>query len=137
METGSRIGVNADRLVIVTCGNAVVILESAEKAANLEDAEAKSLKWMSDHLSEVEGRLSGSVRVTSLQLDRNEFPKGFFREFDSRPGLPLKLVDMVPRDAGWDLTLESTDYHQRAKLLIHRQGETWFRSPVRADQAQE
>ena len=137
VETRSRIAVSTDRLVIVTCGNAVGILESAERAASLEDAEAQSLKWMSDHLSEVEERLSGNVRVTSLQLDRNEFPKGFFPEYDQRPGLPLKLMDMVRRDAGWDLTIENTDNHRTIKLIIRHQGDTWVRGGVRVDQAQE
>jgi hypothetical protein len=132
IETHSLVGVSADRLVIV---NTLGIRESTEKAASLDDAEAKSLKWMNEHLLDVEARLPGNVRVASLQLDSSGFPKGFFREYNVMPGLPLKLVDMVRQGNGWDLTLESTEHHRRVKLLISPQGNTWVHGFARPDQA--
>ena len=49
-----RIGVAPDRLLAVNFAYGVGISESSEKAQNLDDAEAKSLKWIGDHLPDVE-----------------------------------------------------------------------------------
>jgi hypothetical protein len=131
-----RAGVAADRLFAVGgAGGRIGILDSSEKAASMDDAEAKTLRLISDHLAEVEAR-SGSYRpkVTNLEVGRGEFPQGFFRsQMDPRPGLPLEFLGLVSRDDSWELTLESTETHQKATLLITPRKIGWTRGPVQVE----
>jgi hypothetical protein len=136
LEEGCRVGVDRDRLFIAAFANGVVVNHSIEKATSIDDAEAKSLKWYADHLPQVEDRsYRGQTTNTVLALDRFESPKGFFQsEIDSRPGLPVKLVDMAWNgDDAWVLTLENTEgstAHPRANLVIFRSGGAWSRGRV-------
>jgi hypothetical protein len=131
VEAHGRVGIAGDRLFIAFFGDGVGILDSVEKAASIDDAEARSLKWYTDHLAQVEDRsYRGQLTSTNIPISRFAFPKGFFHsEHDSRPGLPVKLLDMAPGEKGaWVLTLESTDDptdHPRAKILIHRTYGSW------------
>jgi hypothetical protein len=131
VEVDGRVGIDGDRLFIAFFGNGDGILDSTEKAPNIDDAEASSLKWWADRLPQLEDRsIRGPGTSTNIPISRFAFPKGFFHsEHDSRPGLPVRLLDMVPAEKGaWVLTLESTDDptdHRRAKILIHRTYGSW------------
>jgi hypothetical protein len=124
----SRVGILPDCLFIVTFAMGIVIQDSAEQAASIDDAEAKSLKWYADRLTQVEDRSDrGQTTTTNLPVSRWDFPKGFFKgELDSRGVAPVKLVDMVRKDDGtWLLTLECTDdpsAHHRAAVILRRGG---------------
>jgi len=123
----SRVGVTADRIFMVSANQAIVVVESVEKANSLDDAEAKSLQLVGDHLAETEARKPTSVKATSLMIDRSDFPDGFFRgRYDPMGLLRVKLADMVWQGGEWDLTLESMDTHRQAKLRIIQQGSMWF-----------
>jgi hypothetical protein len=133
LSSSARIGLSADRLIVVTFGNGVGILESTEKAADINEAEAKALQWIGDHLNEPETR---SYRSAVIRVARWDFPKDFFQsEIDSSPVPPAKLVDMLAHDSGWDLILESVDGDakvgpKKASVFIFRQGEMWVRNKV-------
>ena len=142
-EARSRVGVTADRLVIVTFSDGAGIIESTEKASNLDDAEAKSLKWIGDHLAQIETRTDRELyRATYRPLGRSDFPKGFLRPglqhgsiemIDPLPGLRVRLVDMVYKGGGWELTLESTETQRKAKVFVFRRGTEWFTGPIRSE----
>lgn len=134
-----RVGVTPDRLVMITLAcNAIGITESTEKAANIDDAEAKTLGWVSDHLAEIEAR-TNHPRQTLIGLGRWDFPQGFFKvQDDPRPcPVSLKFLSMVRRDNGWDLMFESTETQRKARLLLTRIATGWARGPVRVDAEQE
>jgi hypothetical protein len=144
LSSTARIGLSPDRLILVMFGDGVGILESTEKAANIDDAETEALKWIEDHLDKPDAR---SYRTESIGIGRWDFPKGFFRsEYDSRAGLPVKIVDMRAHDQGWELILESTDIDakidpnappQKATLFIFRQGNMWVRNQLRPYKSQK
>ena len=56
VEAHGRVGTTDDRLFIAFFVDGVGILDSTEKAASMDDAETRSLKWYADHLSQVEDR---------------------------------------------------------------------------------
>jgi hypothetical protein len=144
LSSTARIGLSPDCLILAMLGDGVGILESTEKAANIDDAETKALKWIEDHLDKPDSR---SYRTESIGVARWDFPKGFFRsEISSRAGLPVKIVDMQAHVQGWELILESTDIDakidanalpQKAALFIFRQGNMWVRNPVRPYESQK
>jgi len=134
------VGVTTDRLVVAGAarGN-IEILDSAEKAASMDDTEAKTLQWASDHLAELEVK-RGSHRplVTELELSRWEFPEGFFDSwFDSFGIVPIALVGLAPRDDSWELTFESTETQRRATLLVTQRKNGWTRGPIQVEQHSE
>jgi hypothetical protein len=132
LSSTAHIGLGADRLVLVMFGNGIGIVESTEKAENIDEAEAKALKWIEGHFDKPDTR---SYRTESIGVTRWDLPKGFFRsEYDSRLALPVKIVDMQARDHGWDLVLQSADANatpQMATVYIFRQGNMWVRNEVK------
>ena len=105
--------------------------ESTEKAASVDDAEARALKWRSDHLPEEEARTlkreSLGYLFQEMTFSRPYFPKGFFKtDLDARAFLPLRLIDFVRRsDTQWDVIVECTDNQRRAMTTLTRRGNAW------------
>jgi hypothetical protein len=131
-----RYGVSPERLLLLRfIRNAITITESTEKAASMEDAEAKAIRWYRDRLSQVEARTMKREDLGFLHQDlsigRSGFPPGFFvTVMDPRPGLPLKLIDFVRRsDTHWEVTLENTDNRRRAKTHLVRRANIWTIGP--------
>lgn len=137
VNAGQRVVVTADRIIVVGFASGPAVADSQEKASSLDEAERMAMKWISDHLKDIE---IGTVRSSFVHLpvDRGEFPAGFVREFDAGGVIRTKLVGIERRGArSLDLTIESLDTHRRAKLLVSHTGKTWSRGVVRPDEKQE
>jgi hypothetical protein len=144
----TRFAVTPDRIVILTLWpEKVEIIESREKAASLDEAEAKSLQWNGDHLAALEARThtykSYGYVHEAFRLSRFEFPKGFFQsEYWSVGSPPIRLIDFVRKDDfHWEVIMQCTETGQRAKMSLFRRGgtfrliepgKTWARSLISA-----
>lgn len=136
----ARVGVTTDRLFLVGFGNGVQLMESSEKAANLDDAEAKSLKWVTNHLTEIEGR-SGRFhfgRSQSLSGSRHsDFPAGFFKNQYSSFPPQVNLVEILPifdptrNEKCWDLILQNPENQHKARLTIYPKETRWLMTRIR------
>lgn len=118
-----RVGVTAERMTVVAFTNpGVFMLESTERAASLDEAEVKSLRWAGDHLAEIL-----ELRMPKSLLGRmfdDLFPDDFFskRAWAALGRFPLKLITLTPHDGRWDLVFESTENQKRIKVPINRFG---------------
>ena len=120
IKTYSRVGVAADRLFIVSFAQGIVIAESSEKANSIDDAETQSLKWVGDHLAEIEARSPVTIKVTSLAMDHSFFPEGFFRSPWEPAGMRVNLIDMEWQRGEWALTLQHMDTKKTTIVWIGR-----------------
>jgi len=134
-----------DRLVgIDWTGNGLLIVESTDRAPNLNAAEAAALRWYSDNASSVERGLARprdlGYLTNHLQIFQFEFPKGFFKSESYARGMPLRIDDVVWRDEN-DLSVvfTSTDTGRKAGVGVFRRGvrgavlgltQTWGRRGV-------
>lgn len=139
--SGSRLVLGSDRLAMVWVGgNRITIIESSEKAANLDDAESKSIGWHGPRLGGVEKRsvdIPGTV--SRIPLLYKDLPKGFVEQLDSRPAPPLRPADVIQKDdTHWDLVIENFVNHKKATAEIIRQKpfatpSWWVHGPFRSN----
>jgi hypothetical protein len=104
---GTWLGASADRLLLFTNDNPwLVIHESSEKAASLNEAEAASLRWANGHLADIEA-WAGGYHTASLDLRSLRDLPGFLPSGDDAgPGLPIRILGVVWADTAWELTIE-------------------------------
>jgi hypothetical protein len=124
-----RFGVTSKNLIVIMLnGNAIHVMESTLLASSLDEAEARALKWHGERLAEIEAGAnvpkSYGYVYEKLSFGRGSFPQDFFQsDYDSRPYVPIKLVDIARQDDfNWLVTVESIDTKKRAATLISRQG---------------
>ncbi len=128
IESRGLVGVAAGRMIIAFPGQyGLTVLESSEKAVSLDDAEAKSLKWMSDHLAEVEARTLNAPQVVQIPLERQSLLDDFFirpeGEPDAKPYfLPIKLMDMERQERAWDISIQSMETKRTCNVLLFEPG---------------
>ncbi len=133
--TSRQFGLDAGQLVIFCFQNPFIgIHETTETATSLDEAEAKSLKWSSEHMREVEAR-TNQYRYFAIDL-RHALPRDFLPDRggpDASPGLPIKFLGIELHNGNWEFTLES---EYKGKLLVESKS-WWIRGRlIRIDEAQ-
>ena len=109
LEGDTRVGIADDRMFLFTLADGILVTESTEKAASIDEAEDKSMKWYTDHLTQIQRHEYARQALSSaIPLFRADFPKGFFlSDISATPMLPIKFVGLARQDDGWKFTLGS------------------------------
>jgi len=103
-----------------------VIMESTDRASDMNDAERKALAWNNENLAALSARKLGArdkgYLREELSIRRSYFPDGFFfSHHDARPFVPIRLVDIFLQDElTINIVVESIDTRRRIQMTAIR-----------------